>query len=246
MGEWGPLLKPWMASMNQMMHGHMGEGLLGGSSGLNKLLSLEADGLTRLFDLESNRDLAFDRLAEIPSVGSSREQNAKILRMFDAFVDLRKVNLKYRTVLARAMEQAVERTMDKLAGMAREGKEINSVRDLTRLWLGVADEVFTEMYASVDYVELQHEMSAAGMKFRIEQRQVVEMFLETLGMPTRSELDDAYRSLYEVRKEVKALKKALAASQTPKPAAQKPAAQKPAAQKPAAQKPAAQTKEPAK
>jgi class III poly(R)-hydroxyalkanoic acid synthase PhaE subunit len=205
------------------MHGHMGEGLLGGSSGLNKLLSLEADGLSRLFDLETNRDLAFDRLAEIPSVGMSREQNAKILRMFDAFVDLRKVNLQYRTVLARAMEQAVERTMGKLAEMAKEGKQINSVRDLTRLWLGVADGVFTEMYASTEYVDLQHKMSAAGMKFRIEQRQVVEMFLETLGMPTRSELDDAYRSLYEVRKEVKALKKALAASQAPKPAARKSA-----------------------
>jgi class III poly(R)-hydroxyalkanoic acid synthase PhaE subunit len=223
MNEWGPLLKPWMASMNQMMHGHMGEGLLGGSSGLNKLLSLEADGLSRLFDIETNRDLAFDRLAEIPSVGMSREQNAKILRMFDAFVDLRKVNLQYRTVLARAMEQAVERTMGKLAEMAKEGKQINSVRELTRLWLGVADGVFTEMYASTDYVDLQHKMSAAGMKFRIEQRQVVEMFMETLGLPTRSELDDAYRSLYEVRKEVKALKKALAVSQAPKPAARKSA-----------------------
>ena len=226
MGEWGPLLKPWMASMNQMMHGHMGEGLLGGSSGLNKLLSLEADGLSRLFDLEANRDLAFDRLAEIPSVGYSREQNAKILRMFDAFVDLRKVNIKYRTVLAQALEQAVERTMAELAKLANEGKQINSVRELTRLWLNQADQVFTEMYASTDYVDLQHEMSATGMRFRIEQRDVVEMFLNTLGMPTRSELDDAYRSLYEVRKEVKALKKMLAENQAQKPPARKKAATK--------------------
>jgi hypothetical protein len=81
------------------------------------------------------------------------------------------------------------------------------------------------MYAAEDYVTLQHEMSAAGMKFRIEQRQVVEMVLETLGMPTRTELDDAYRSLYEVRKEVKALKKALKEIQVQKPPARRTAAQ---------------------
>jgi class III poly(R)-hydroxyalkanoic acid synthase PhaE subunit len=214
--EWGPLLKPWLASANQMMSGHLGAGLLGGSSGLNKLLGMEADGLSRLFDLEANKEMAFDRMAELPMVGSNREQTAKLLRMFDAFVDLRKVNAKYRGVLARALEQAVERTMETLAEKAKKGETVTSVRDLTRLWLNGADEVFTEMYAAPDYVDLQRELSAAGMRFKIEQRQVTEMFMETLGMPTRTELDDAYRSLYELRKEVKALKKALQAREAPK------------------------------
>jgi polyhydroxyalkanoate synthesis regulator phasin len=65
-------------------------------------------------------------------------------------------------------------------------------------------------------VDLQRELSAAGMRFKIEQRQVTEMLMETLGMPTRTELDDAYRSLYELRREVKALKKALQAKEAPK------------------------------
>jgi class III poly(R)-hydroxyalkanoic acid synthase PhaE subunit len=231
--EWGPLLKPWLASANQMMSGHLGAGLLGGSSGLNKLLGLEADGFSRLFDLEANKEMAFDRMAELPMVGSNREQTAKLLRMFDAFVDLRKVNAKYRGVLARALEQAVKRTMDTLAEKAKKGETVTSVRDLTRLWLNGADEVFTEMYASPNYVDLQRELSAAGMRFKIEQRQVTEMFMETLGMPTRTELDDAYRSLYELRREVKALKKALQASEAPK---QKEPAKKTAAASKAAAK----------
>jgi BMFP domain-containing protein YqiC len=81
------------------------------------------------------------------------------------------------------------------------------------------------MYAAEDYVTLQHEMSAAGMRFRIQQREVVEMVLKTLDMPTRTELDDAYRSLYELRKEVKALKKALKQNEAQKPPARKAAAQ---------------------
>ena len=206
-GEWGPLLKPWMASVNQLLHGHLGEGFLGGSSGLNRFLNLEMDGLSRLFDMEADREMAFERIAEIPTIGYNREQNTKLLRAFDAFVDLRKVDIRYRTTLAVAMGEAVKETMSKLADLAKEGKSINSVRELNRLWLDAADKVFSEMYASEEYVQVQKDLSTAGLTYKIEAQKVIEMMLKALHIPTRSELDDTYRTLYELRKEVKALKK---------------------------------------
>jgi class III poly(R)-hydroxyalkanoic acid synthase PhaE subunit len=206
-GEWGPLLKPWVASVNQLLHGHLGEGLLGTSSGLNRFLNLEMDGLSRLFDMEADREMAFERVAEIPTVGYTREQNTMLLKAFDAFVDLRKADIQYRTMLATTMGEAVRETMNKLANLAKEGKSINSVRELTRLWLEIADKVFSEMYSSEEYIQVQNDLSSAGLKYKIEAQKVIEMVLEVLHIPTRSELDDTYRTLYELRKEVKALKK---------------------------------------
>ncbi|MEN8131338.1 MAG: poly(R)-hydroxyalkanoic acid synthase subunit PhaE [Pseudomonadota bacterium] len=222
--EWGPLLKPWLASLNQIAHGHIGEGLMGGGSALNRFLNLEMDGLTHLFNIEADREMAFERVAELPSIGQSREQNAKMLRAFDAFIDLRKVDAKYRSTLAAAMADAVKRVMEKLAGLAEEGKSITSVRGLNRLWLDTADEVFTEMYASAEYTELQKDLSSAGLRYKIEARKVVEMVLKALDIPTRSELDDAYRTLYELRKEVKELKRTLRSTSpqsAPKPSVKK-------------------------
>jgi len=215
-GEWGPLLKPWFSSLNQIAHGHLGEGLLGGSTGLNKFLNLEMDGLTRMFSLEAERELAFEELAEIPRVGFHREEIAKLLKAFDAFVDMHRASTKYRVRLAEAMSTAVERTMTRLTDLAKEGKSINSVRELNRLWLDVADQVFTEMYSSKDYIDLQRELSGSGLKYRIEQQKVIEMVLVALHIPTRSELDDTYRTIYELRKEVKSLKKALETPTVPK------------------------------
>lgn len=217
MGEWGPLLKPWLTSVNQMASGHLGEGLMGSSSGMSKLFNLEMDGLTRLFDFEAAKDTAFNKMAQIPSVGFTREQNTKLLRAFDAFVDLRKAHAKYRTSLSTAMADAVKRTMEKLADMAKEGKSINSVRELNKLWLDVADQVFTEMLASDEHIQLQNEVSGAGLKYRIEMQKVTEMFLKNFNLPTRSELDDTYRTLYQLRKEVKTLKKTVAELTQPSP-----------------------------
>ena len=41
----------------------------------------------------------------------------------------------------------------------------------------------------------------------------MEVFLKMNDLPTRSEVDEIHRNVYELRKEIKSLKKALAESQ---------------------------------
>jgi len=210
LSEWGPLLKPWLSSAIEATgSGHLGEMMLGGSTGLGRLLTMGQD------DFQTGPFVGF---AEIPSIGVMREHQAKILRAFDAFVDLRKVMLEFNKMTTGALSKAVEAVMEALVEKGKQGEKIRSVRDLNRLWLESADKVFTEMYASEEYLKAQRELSAAGMSFKLMQQEVVEMVLKGLNLPTRSELDDAYKTLYELRKEVKALKKAV--REQTKPAAQ--------------------------
>jgi len=199
LSEWGPLLKPWMSSMVAATgSGHLGEMMLGGSKGLSRFLSMRQDGF---------QYAPFADLAEIPSVGVTREHQAKLLRAFDAFVDLRKAVLEFNKMTVEALNRSVETVMATLVEKSRKGEKIRSVRELNRLWLESADKVFTEMYVSDGYLEVQRELSSTGMTFKVMQQEVLEMVLKTLNLPTRSELDDAYKALYELRKEVKALKK---------------------------------------
>jgi len=48
------------------------------------------------------------------------------------------------------------------------------------------------------------------MSYRLREREIVEVWLQMYDLPTRSELDEAHRRIYELRKEVKTLKRALA------------------------------------
>jgi len=52
------------------------------------------------------------------------------------------------------------------------------------------------------------------MTYRLQQQQLVEVFLKMNDLPVRSEVDEVHRSIYELRKEIKSLKKALAESQS--------------------------------
>jgi len=201
--EWGPLLQPWLASVIKATgSGHLGEMMMGGSEGLSRLFTMGQDEF---------QTAPFGGLADIPTVGVAREHQAKVLRAFDAFIDLRKVMLKFNKLTIGALSKAVETTMATLVEKGEKGETIKSVRDLNRLWLDSADDVFTKMYASEEYIKAQHELSKAGMTYKIKQQDVIEMVLKGLNLPSRSELDDAYKTLYELRKEVKSLKKALQA-----------------------------------
>jgi class III poly(R)-hydroxyalkanoic acid synthase PhaE subunit len=122
-----------------------------------------------------------------------------------------------------ALNTSVETVIETLVEKGKKGEKIESVRDLNRLWLDSADDVFTKMYASEEYLEAQHRLSKAGMTYKIMQQDVVEMTLKGLNLPTRSELDDAYKTLYELRKEVKSLKKALREQAKPAIEAEVPA-----------------------
>jgi class III poly(R)-hydroxyalkanoic acid synthase PhaE subunit len=201
MSQWGPLLRPWMSSAIEATgSGHLGEMMLGGSAGLGRLFAMEQDEF---------QAAPFTGLADIPSMGVAREHQAKILRAFDAFVDLRRRMLELNKLTVGALTKSVESVMTTLVEKSKRGEKIESVRELNRLWINSADDVFTKMYVSEEYLKLQRELSSAAMTYKIMQQDVMEMVLKSLNLPTRSELDDAYKTLYELRKEVKSLKKAL-------------------------------------
>lgn len=202
-GDWMPLSGPWMAFAHEMM----------GTTHLSEAL-LTRGGLHQLSDLGQWPRPAISGLAEMPRVGVARETNAKVMRASDAMVELRKAALKYESAMAKAVAKAVEKFMEHLAELSQKNEQITSVRDLIRQWFRIADKNFTETFSSDEFIAIQNELSSAGMKYRVRQRELMEMVLTAMDIPTRREIDDAYRIIHDLKKEVRGLKKAMRASQS--------------------------------
>lgn len=199
------LSRPWFDSF-QRVPGHIGE-VFGGNgkstSELIELTSLYWDAFER----------TFGRLLQSPGVGFAREFYEKLLKGFDAWLDFRRTSIEYQVVMADAWTKIFERVMQESIKRAEEDKPIQSLRDLIRLWTGVADETLADVFRSEAYVQAQGRLFTATMKYRMHEQDIVETFLKPGYIPTRSEVDEAHRNIYELRKEVKALKKALKQSQ---------------------------------
>jgi class III poly(R)-hydroxyalkanoic acid synthase PhaE subunit len=200
--DWPTAIRPWLAFIEKSSAaGHLGEATLGGSANISRLLAMESE----LFPFLSG-------LAQMPRAGLTREKNAKLLRLMDAIVDVRRTNLKFQTAMAQGMSKAVEATIDRLAELKAKGEKITSVRALMKLWFTSADGTLMHVFNSPEFLVIQNEMTTANNEYRIRQRALLEDVFQALDIPTRSEIDDAYKIIHDLKREVRALKKAVNAT----------------------------------
>ena len=82
------------------------------------------------------------------------------------------------------------------------------------MWTRGAEQVFTDGFRTERYVLAQGQMLNAAMAYRVHEREIIEVFLNLYDLPTRTELDETHRRLYELRKEVKDLKKTISELKT--------------------------------
>ena len=196
--RWTPLTGTWMAMMSQALSGHPGESMLSGSAGLNRMMSFY-EGV-------------FPQLAspgDMPRGTVMREKMGRILEAMDSLGDLRKAQAAYHKKLGDGLGLAVERTMDHLAKLAAKGEKIESVRDLMRTWFTIADSTLNEVFISEEFLEVQEMMTNALMTAKVKQRNALEMVYHAMELPTRSEIDEAYKDIHELKREVRMLRREL-------------------------------------
>src|SRR5215831_18401173 len=195
--EWQKLGQPWAESLRRASW-HFGQAATGDGSALIKLTNLYWDAYER----------TFGRLMESPSLGHTRELNEQLLKGFDSWMDFRRASFEYQVVMSETWCRAVERFIGKLVSLSEGGEPIEDLRQLLFLWLDIVDEIFLGVFRSDQYIRMQGQLMNAAMTYRIHEREIVEAFLKISHLPSRSELDEANRRIYELRKEVKELKSA--------------------------------------
>ena len=149
------------------------------------------------------------RYASSPMLGYTREYNQKLLRSFDAWVDVQRANAEYSTHVALISSRAFNEILGEMVSLAQSGETITSFQALVQRWIGVADRVFVEEFRSPEYIRAQGKLLSAGMAYRQREEALQEAFLESRGLPTRTEVDETHKDIYELRKELRALKRQL-------------------------------------
>lgn len=136
----------------------------------------------------------------------SRELN-NLLQIFDAWINFSKAGFGYLLLLLDILLKVFEELMGELVSSQNKGETIENWRQFLQVWSSVFDRVFAQRFHSEDALEIQGNFLNSAMRWRQQQQQLMETLLKMNNLPTRSELDEIYRHLYELRKEVKNLKK---------------------------------------
>ena len=197
---WSLYLKEWQKFMPMM--GSMGDGA--------NVMSMGMTGnapMTQMVDrIWSAYESTLGRAVNAPTLGYSRELNAKMLNAFDAWVDVRRAEADYQMLTAQLWVKAFDTVMKKLVERAQQGDMVSSAKDLINTWVSTADDVFVAEFGTQDYIEAQGEYLNATMAYKVRENALREVFYEAQGIPTRRELDETHETIHGLRRELRALK----------------------------------------
>ncbi|RQO30695.1 hypothetical protein DBR32_08155 [Taibaiella sp. KBW10] len=124
-----------------------------------------------------------------------------------AIYNIKNAELQY--MVYQQGQKVMDSLVDNIIAKAENGVEINNMTALYQEWLNIGDKVYVELFESDDYSQLMAEVSAMQLKIRKDMDTQTEKMLTGLPIATKSELDELYKTIYDLKKEVRQLEKML-------------------------------------
>jgi hypothetical protein len=105
--------------------------------------------------------------------------------------------------------KALEAFGEKIYSNMQEGVEYKDFMALYNEWLSINDKVYVELFSTEEYSKLQAELSTISLTLKKEMSGQLEKMLVNVPVVPRSEMDELYKTVYELKKKVSSLEKQL-------------------------------------
>lgn len=181
-----------------------------GMKALPQFMEGRPDAIIGVFhDLFTAFDATFGKVFHIPAVGKDREKIELLLRLSDAVSVYMSKNTKYQYVMYITGLSAMDKVIEGVAAKVKEGKDIAGFEEFFDTWLDVTEKRYLELFQTDEFSKLQGEFLDAAMDVRRNYFKLLELYLYDAPLVLRSEMDDTYKTIYDLKKRVRSLERQL-------------------------------------
>lgn len=152
-------------------------------------------------------DSTFGKTFRIPAVGKDREKIELFLRGFDDFSLYLGKSMEYKQLMYTTGLTSMGKVVEKVTENIKSGEEMTKFEDFFYLWLDVNEKNYQALFQTEDFSKMQGELLEADLKVRKQFSKLMELYLYDFPVALRSEMDDLYKTVYELKKRVKSLEK---------------------------------------
>jgi class III poly(R)-hydroxyalkanoic acid synthase PhaE subunit len=152
-------------------------------------------------------DSTFGRVFHVPPVGKDREKVKLLLKSFDDLSVYLSRFTEYQYTIYITGVAAMEKVVARITEKFNKGEEIKTFDEFFDLWLDVNEETYYDLFKSEEFSKMQGKMLDASLTMREHSFKLMELYLYDYPIALRSEMDDLYKTIYELKKKVKGLEK---------------------------------------
>lgn len=103
--------------------------------------------------------------------------------------------------------KAMENVAENLYGKVRNGEEKKSFTEIYQNWLSTSDKYFVELFETEAYSKIMSETSSMQLKLKKNIDTLMEKAMGHLPLINRTEMDELYKTIYELKKRINTLEK---------------------------------------
>ena len=105
--------------------------------------------------------------------------------------------------------KVMDAVAENIAAKIQKGEEVNNIMAVYQEWLNLSDKTFVSLFDSEEYTILMAEVNAMQLKLRKDVEGQMEKFMVGIPVATRSEMDELYKTIYDLKKQVRQMEKML-------------------------------------
>src|SRR5258708_191125 len=172
----------------------------------------DPEAMKKLFDpaewkrAGSHFDMGLEKLTEGPTYATLWDLDRKMLTVQKLWVERARDVEHYWEVVQGAWNRALERFMKSVNDP--NAAPIKSGRQMIDLWLNSANGALVDMHRSKEFLEAQRRMTRSSTEYRLAEREIAEAFCEMHHIPTRTEMDEIQKSMAQLKREIRASRRA--------------------------------------
>ncbi|QOW20581.1 class III poly(R)-hydroxyalkanoic acid synthase subunit PhaE [Lysobacter ciconiae] len=143
---------------------------------------------------------------ETPTFGLNREHEQRWKELIQAQQAYQRHNKGYQALMSEALQDAFTRFEKKLDECSQPGNRLESMGALFDLWIDAAEDAYADIAISPRFRDAYGALGNAQMTLRAAVQKEIENVGESMGMPSRTEVDAAHRKITQLERELRRLR----------------------------------------
>jgi hypothetical protein len=198
---------------------------------MNGFMPNSNNSFTQAMDMYNNMNNqmnnAFAPMMKLMGNNSNTQQMNAMKELSNEYMHYQLKSTEMQYTMYNTGMKAMEELAETVYNDIRNGVETKDFTNLYTTWLTISDKHFVELFSTDEYSKMQAEVSSFGNKMKMHINQQMEKSMANIPVITRTEMDETYKTIYEMKKRINMLEKQLdtdlVVEETVKPVAKKSA-----------------------
>ena len=176
---------------------------------------MSREQLTKFVELwRENYNQTVGALLKSPAAGLHRDLIMQQKKAVDATAEMLLTSIEFLGQISKVTSLQGKLSLEDWIKEMQKAAEPKSFKEFYDYWTNKIEDELVKFFYTDEYSQILGKIVEASAKFKIESDKLAEKYLSDTVIVTKGQIDSLYETVYQLRREVRALKKELANSET--------------------------------